>query len=124
MRVSGAMTMRFGSSRSPMRIGAKSGWLWTDRGIGAGPSRLLSGEGEERLRPPRAVATDFRYLLCIRYMDRPCPAAARERRRYARNDVRELRRGSGCQGVGGASKIGNEMIDGRTGGGAGRCTHG
>src|ERR1700730_7596108 len=77
------MTMRLGRSRSPMRTGAKSGWLWTDRGIEAGPSRLLSGEGEDRLRPPRAVATDFRYLLCIRYMDRPNPAAARERRRYA-----------------------------------------
>src|ERR1700730_17100252 len=81
MRVSGAMTMRLGRSRSPMRTGVKSGW--TERVIGAGPSRLLSDEGEDRLRPPKAVATNFRYLLCIRYMDSQALLLARERCRDA-----------------------------------------
>src|ERR1700731_3389736 len=66
MRVSGAMTMRLGRSRSPMRTGVKSGWMRAERVIGAGPSRLLSGESEDRLRPTRAVVTDFCYLLCVR----------------------------------------------------------
>src|SRR6202040_179910 len=74
-------------------------WMRTERVIGAGPSPLLSGEGEGRLRQPRAVAVEFVYLLCIRYID-PDPAV--------RAGSREFRRGSGRNSVRAASKIGNE----------------